>query len=165
MKSGYGIIQIDFSTHEQKTPKSSDSGRIDGDPGVRSEKTGRRLSRRESFASICGRIRIQHAIQARQIFGQSGITPRNQGPSQAQPKKNGFDCPMLVKYQAIEGPFEPKSLRPGRREMKALTEFCENGAKAVAAETTRSKALLKLNQKNGPRFFRQAHRCGTVRKI
>ena len=65
---------------------------------------------------------VSHSM--RHVFGQSGITRGTKALLKLN-QKNGFDCPSCA--------------WPDPDDERALTEFCENGAKAVAAETTRSK--------------------------
>lgn len=55
------------------------------------------------------------------VFGQSGIVRGTQAMLKLN-QKNGFDCPSCA--------------WPDPDDHRAVTEFCENGAKAIAAETT-----------------------------
>jgi molybdopterin-dependent oxidoreductase alpha subunit len=65
---------------------------------------------------------VSHSL--RHVFGQSGIVRGTKALLKLN-QKNGFDCPSCA--------------WPDPDDERAFTEFCENGAKAVAAETTRSK--------------------------
>jgi molybdopterin-dependent oxidoreductase alpha subunit len=64
------------------------------------------------------------------VFGQAGVLRGTEAMLKLN-QKNGFDCPSCA--------------WPDPDDHRAATEFCENGAKAIAAEATTRKA--------GPEFF------------
>ncbi len=64
------------------------------------------------------------------IYGQAGI-PRGTSAMLKLNQTNGFDCPSCA--------------WPDPDDHRAVTEFCENGAKAIAAESTKQKVY--------PEFF------------
>ncbi len=84
------------------------------------ELTGIKVSESKKYAA--GFPAVSNSL--RHVFGQSGIARGTKALLTLNQKK-GFDCPSCA--------------WPDPDDERALTEFCENGAKAVAAETTRSK--------------------------
>ena len=84
------------------------------------ELTGVKVSESKKYAA--GFPAVSNSL--RHVFGQSGIARGTKALLTLNQKK-GFDCPSCA--------------WPDPDDERALTEFCENGAKAVAAETTKSK--------------------------
>ena len=70
----------------------------------------------------------------RHVFGEAGIVRGTRTLLQLN-QKSGFDCPGCA--------------WPDPNEDRSLTEFCENGAKAIAEETTRLRVT--------PEFFELFH--------
>ena len=81
------------------------------------ELTGIKVSESKKYAA--GFPAVSNSL--RHVFGQSGIARGTKALLTLNQKK-GFDCPSCA--------------WPDPDDERALTEFCENGAKAVAAETT-----------------------------
>ncbi len=67
------------------------------------------------------------------VFSQSGVVRGTKALLKLN-QKDGFDCPSCA--------------WPDPDEERAMTEFCENGAKAVAAETTKAKVDLAFFKKH-----------------
>lgn len=66
------------------------------------------------------------------VFGEAGVFRGSKGMAKLN-QKDGFDCPSCA--------------WPDPDDHRAATEFCENGAKALASETTTARI--------GPEFFQQ----------
>ncbi len=99
--------------HDQKTP----------DPAAETPVHHGNIHRGKPKAYAAG---AQAVLQSfRHVFGQSGFL-RGAGLMLQLNQKGGFDCPSCA--------------WPDPEGHRALTEFCENGAKAMASETTLARA-------------------------
>ena len=67
------------------------------------------------------------------VFGQAGLLRGTEGMARLN-QTNGFDCPSCA--------------WPDPDDHRAATEFCENGAKALASEATRKKADAAFFQRH-----------------
>ena len=64
------------------------------------------------------------ASSLKHVFGQAGVSRGIRGMAKLN-QANGFDCPSCA--------------WPDPDDHRAVTEFCENGAKALASETTKRR--------------------------
>ncbi len=115
----------DFSTHPCERcpcPAMSAPDPTSEPPSAEppAEFTGLRLGEPKDHAAGAAAV----ASSLKHVFGQAGLVRGVRGMSRLN-QKDGFDCPSCA--------------WPDPDDHRALAEFCENGAKALASETTRRR--------------------------